>query len=76
MRMNKPRRRWPRWVRIHMTGMGASYILMITAFYVDNGPNLPLWRELPPIAFWVLPTLIGAPILLNALLRHPLARSA
>jgi hypothetical protein len=59
-----------------MTGMGASYILMITAFYVDNGPNLPLWRELPPIAFWILPTLVGTPILLNALLRHPLARSA
>ena len=60
-----------------MTGMGASYILMITAFYVDNGPNsLALWRELPPIAFWILPTLVGTPILLNALLRHPLARSA
>ena len=25
-----------------MTGMGASYILMITAFYVDNRPNLPI----------------------------------
>jgi hypothetical protein len=70
------RRQWPGWARIHMTGMGASYILMITAFYVDNGPNLPLWRELPPIAFWILPTLVGIPILLNALLRHPLARSA
>lgn len=68
------RRRWPGWPRIHMTGMAGSYILMITAFYVDNGPNLPLWRELPPIAFWILPTLIGAPILANALLRHPLAR--
>jgi hypothetical protein len=38
----------PSWPRTHMTGMAASYILMITAFYVDNGPNLPLWRELPP----------------------------
>jgi hypothetical protein len=65
---------WLGWPRIHMTGMAVSYILMITAFYVDNGPNLPLWRELPPIAFWILPTLIGAPILLNALLRHPLVR--
>jgi hypothetical protein len=68
------RRLWPSWPRIHMTGMAASYILMITAFYVDNGPNLPLWRELPPLAFWILPTLIGAPILINALLRHPLVR--
>jgi hypothetical protein len=68
------RKLWPSWPRIHMTGMGASYILMITAFYVDNGPNLPLWRELPPLAFWILPTLIGGPILINALLRHPLVR--
>jgi hypothetical protein len=68
------RRRWPSWARVHLTGMGASYILLITAFYVDNGPNLPLWRELPPIAFWFLPTLIGMPILLNAFFRHPLAR--
>jgi hypothetical protein len=58
-----------------MTGMAPSYILMITAFYVDNGPNLPLWRELPPPAFWILPALIGAPILINALLRHPLVRA-
>jgi hypothetical protein len=56
------RKLWPSWPRIHMTGMGVSYILMIAAFYVDNGPNLPLWRELPPLAFLTLPTLIGAPI--------------
>jgi hypothetical protein len=68
------RKLWSSWPRIHMTGMAASYILMITAFYVDNGPNLPLWRDLPPLAFWFLPTLIGAPILVNALLRHPLVR--
>jgi hypothetical protein len=68
------RRIWPSWARIHMTGMGASYILMITAFYVDNGSNLPLWRLLPPIAFWILPTLIGTPILINAFVNHPLAR--
>jgi hypothetical protein len=59
---------------IHMTGMGASYVLLITAFYVDNGPNLPLWRELPQIAFWILPSLVGAPILLNSFFRHPLVR--
>ena len=63
---------WPFWARIHMTGMGVSYILLITAFYVDNGRNLPLWRELPQIAFWVLPALTGAPILLHAFFRHPL----
>lgn len=65
---------WTSWPRIHMTGMGASYILMITAFYVDNGANLPFWRLLPPRAFWILPMLIGTPILIHALIRHPLVR--
>lgn len=68
------RRLWPRWARLHLTGMGASYILLLTAFYVDNGSNLPLWRLLPPVAFWLLPTVVGAPILIYALLRHPLVR--
>ena len=65
--------RWrPRqWPRLHLTGMGASYILMLTAFYVDNGKNLPLWRELPQIAFWILPSAIGIPIIVYALFRHP-----
>jgi hypothetical protein len=68
------RRLWPAWPRIHMAGMGASYILVITAFYVDNGPSLPLWRDLPQIAFWILPALVGMPILLIAFFRHPLTR--
>ena len=68
------RRRWPHWVRLHMSGMGVSYILLLTAFYVDNGKNLPLWRALPQIAFWLLPSAVGLPILGYALLRHPLVR--
>lgn len=65
------KRRWRQWPRLHLTGMGMSYIVMLTAFYVDNGKNLPLWRELPAIAFWVLPSAIGLPIILQALSRHP-----
>jgi hypothetical protein len=56
--------------------MGLSYILMLTAFYVDNGKNLPIWRELPQIAFWLLPAAIGIPLIVRALMRHPLARRA
>jgi len=67
------RRRWRQWPRLHLTGMGMSYVVMLTAFYVDNGKNLPLWRELPAIAFWVLPSAVGMPIILHALLRHPVA---
>jgi uncharacterized membrane protein len=60
------------WLRLHLSGMGASYILMLTAFYVDNGKNLPVWKELPEIAFWFLPSTIGVPLILFALFRHPL----
>jgi hypothetical protein len=42
--------------------MGSSYILLLTAFYVDNGKNLPVWRELPQIAFWLVPGAIAFPI--------------
>jgi hypothetical protein len=68
------KQRWPGWVRLHICGMGASYILMLTAFYVDNGNNLPGWRELPTIAYWTVPAFVGVPIIIWALLRHPLAR--
>jgi hypothetical protein len=68
------RRRWSGWPRWHMTGMGVSYIVMLTAFYVDNGKNLPVWRDLPPVAYWLAPSLVGLPILGWALVRHPLVR--
>lgn len=58
----------------HASGMTASYILLLTAFYVDNGPNLPLWRLLPHLTFWILPSAVGLPLLGWALLRHPLLR--
>src|SRR5689334_18465098 len=45
------RRRWRGWARVHITGMGTSYVLLLTAFYVDNGKSLPLWRDLPAIAY-------------------------
>lgn len=31
------RGRFRHWVRLHITGMGTSYMLLLTAFYVDNG---------------------------------------
>jgi hypothetical protein len=68
------RHRWPHWLRFHISGMGVSYIVLLTAFYVDNGKNLPVWRDIPSIAYWISPTAIGLPILLWALFRHPLVR--
>lgn len=68
------RRGGPNWTRIHIVGMGSSYILMLTAFYVDNGKQLPLWKDLPHWTYWTLPALVGIPIIVWALLQHPLAR--
>ena len=68
------RRRWRNWVVLHISGMGLSYVLTLTAFYVDNGKNLPLWKELPQIVFWLLPAGLGIPLIVHALLKHPLAR--
>lgn len=61
---------WSGWLPWHITGMATSYIAALTAFYVDNGPRLPLWRLLPPITFWFLPSAIGIPLLAWALFRH------
>jgi hypothetical protein len=68
------RQRWPGWNTAHIVGMSASYVVLLTAFYVDNGPRLPLWKELPTIAFWIGPALIGAPIVARALARHTRVR--
>ena len=68
------RNRWRHWIRLHITGMGTSYVLLLIAFYVDNGKNLPLWKELPPVTYWLLPAALGIPLIVRALLWHPLAR--
>lgn len=68
------RRRW-RWrIRAHLSGMGLSYILLLVAFYVDNGRQLPVWKDLPSFTYWLLPFAFGMPIIVWARLRHPLAK--
>jgi hypothetical protein len=54
--------------------MGLSYVLMLIAFYVDNGKQLPLWKDLPHFTYWLLPLAIGVPLIARALLWHPLVR--
>ncbi|MGW2938364.1 hypothetical protein ACWDA7_42835 [Streptomyces sp. NPDC001156] len=52
--------------RAHIVGMGGSYVAMLTAFYVDNGHQLPLWDRLPTLAYWLLPAAVGAPLIWRA----------
>jgi hypothetical protein len=47
--------------------MGSSYVLMLTAFYVDNGRTLPLWKELPELAFWIVPSAVGVPLIIYSI---------
>ena len=68
------RKLWAHWTRIHISGMGLSYVILLTAFYVDNGPHLPVWKHLPGWTYWLGSSLVGLPILLWALVRHPLVR--
>src|ERR1700716_2763166 len=68
------RHRWRYWVRLHIAGTGLSYILMLVAFYVDNGKQLPLWKDLPHFMYWLIPIVVGIPFVVRALLWPPLAR--
>jgi len=65
-------KRWPYWTRIHIAAMGLSYTWMLVAFYVDNGPQLPIWKNLPHFTYWLLPLAVGLPLIIRALTSHPL----
>lgn len=65
------RKKWQHWPLFHICGMGTSYIFLLIAFYVDNGRFLPIWKDLSPLAYWLLPVAVGAPILIRALLKSP-----
>ena len=62
--------RWAGWLGYHIGGMGLSYIVLLTAFYVDNGPRLPVWDHLPTLAYWTVPSLIGIPLVIRAMRRY------
>jgi len=66
------RGRWWNWVRLHITGMSMSYVFMLIAFYVDNGKQLPVWKDLPHFTYWFVPLAVATPLIIWALLWHPL----
>lgn len=57
------------WISVHIMGMIGSYVVLWTAFYVDNAHLIPLLNHLPPLTFWVLPSLISLPFLVLSLSR-------
>jgi hypothetical protein len=61
-------------MQVHLIGMATSYALLLTAFYVDNGKSLPLWRLLPTIVYWLGPAAVALPLVAYTLLRHRLLR--
>ncbi|MEU8363814.1 hypothetical protein AB0C27_48125 [Nonomuraea sp. NPDC048882] len=61
------RRRQP---YLHIAGMGGSYIVLLTGFYVDNGRHLPGWDRLPAWAWWIAPSLVGLPVIVRSIRRR------
>jgi len=57
------------WVVAHIVSMIGSYVVLRTAFYVDNAHLIPGLRLLPILTFWVLPAVIALPFLVVSLSR-------
>ncbi len=64
------------WVVAHIIGVIGSYIVLWTAFYVDNAHLIPGLNQLPPLTFWVLPTVIGIPFIILSISRFAPNRGA
>ena len=54
-------------LRAHIGFMCGSYIAAFTAFLVNNGN----WFPLPPWLLWLLPTLIGTPLIVYTIRKIP-----
>jgi hypothetical protein len=49
--------------------MIGSYVVLWTAFFVDNAHLIPLLNQLPLLTFWILPSLIGLPFIVLSISR-------
>ncbi|WP_426503302.1 hypothetical protein ACPPVO_37480 [Dactylosporangium sp. McL0621] len=63
------RRHRPGWAARHAIGLGGSFAALLTGFYVDNGPRLPVWDRLPHATYWLLPPVVAAVLIRRALHR-------
>jgi len=67
LKKKNPPKHW--WLRQHISAMSGSYIAAVTAFAVQNGDYF-----LPGFSmnwlFWILPAVIGSPIISRAIKKH------
>ena len=66
--------RWQGWLRAHLAGQGGSYIAMVTALLVVNWETLTGTRGVMSPWAWVLPTVVGSPIIAWVTREVPLGR--
>lgn len=59
----------PQWIVVHIIGMIGSYVVLWTAFYVDNAHLIPGLNQLPTLVFWIFPTIIALPFIALSLYR-------
>ena len=70
------KRRWRGWLVAHVSGQGGSYIAMVTALLVVNWQPLTGVSGRATLWPWVLPTVVGTPIIAwvnTRLRRRPVA---
>ncbi|WP_282935559.1 DUF2306 domain-containing protein [Paenibacillus sp. RC67] len=64
------------WLSRHIGGMLGSYIGIITAVLVVNGHHIPGLNQLPVLVIWLLPTIIGTPIIIMVGRKYKRTRKA
>lgn len=57
------------WIVVYIIGMIGSYVILWTAFFVDNAHLIPGLKLLPTLVFWTLPTIIAPPFIALSLSR-------
>jgi uncharacterized membrane protein len=64
------KRRKSGWLAVHISGMLGSYIALVTALLVVNAAKVSEVSHLPVWMVWILPTLVGSPIIAMIQLRY------
>ena len=58
------RSRWQNWLPLHVSCQGGSFIALITAFLIVNWEFLTGEVGLYSVWAWIIPTLVGTPIIM------------